>query len=121
MRRDAAFKTSLWADDDIVDGDVDQLDEESDEAHDGESDGGGDSDLLELCKKLKNWQFRRYFQKCRKITFLVGFGAPLDQSDGVFGELLQRFNGLDDLIHDFLDFLGVEFGWNELDNCTWKF
>ena len=51
MRRDAAFKTILWADDDIVDGDVDQLDEESDEAHDGESDGGGDSDLLELCKK----------------------------------------------------------------------
>ena len=61
MRRDAAFKTSLWADDDIVDGDVDQLDEESDEAHDGESDGGGDSDFLELCKKIRNWQFRRYF------------------------------------------------------------
>ena len=38
----------LRADDDVVDGDVDQLDEEPDEAHDGEADGGGDRDLLEL-------------------------------------------------------------------------
>ncbi len=39
----------LWAHDDVVDGDVDELDKESDEAHDGEADGGGDRDLLELC------------------------------------------------------------------------
>ena len=33
------------------------------------------------------------------FTFLVGFGAPLDQPNGVFSELLQRFDGLNDLIH----------------------
>ena len=41
----------LRADDDVVDGDVDQLDEEPDEAHDGEADGSGDRDLLELWKR----------------------------------------------------------------------
>ena len=36
------------SDDDVVDGDVDELDEEADEAHDPEPDGGGDGDLGEL-------------------------------------------------------------------------
>jgi hypothetical protein len=40
----------LCADDDVVDGDVDELDEEADEAHNGEADGCGDGDLLELWK-----------------------------------------------------------------------
>ena len=40
----------LCADDDVVDGDVNQLDEEPDEAHDGETDGSGDRDLLEFWK-----------------------------------------------------------------------
>ena len=43
----------LRADDDVVDGDVDQLDEEADETHDAEADRGGDGDLLELCKEQK--------------------------------------------------------------------
>ena len=34
--------------DDVVDGNVDELDEEADEAHDGKANGGGESDLLEL-------------------------------------------------------------------------
>ena len=38
----------LGSDDDVVDGDVNQLDEEPDEAHDGETDGSGDRDLLEF-------------------------------------------------------------------------
>ena len=38
----------LCADNDVVDGNVDELDEESDESHDAEPDGGGDSNLLEL-------------------------------------------------------------------------
>ena len=38
----------LRAHDDVVDGDVDELDEEADEAHDAETDGGGDGDLLEF-------------------------------------------------------------------------
>jgi hypothetical protein len=33
---------------DVVDWDMDELDKESDESHDGEADGGGDGDLLEL-------------------------------------------------------------------------
>jgi hypothetical protein len=41
----------LRSDDDVVDGDVDELDEEADEAHDGEPDGSGDGDLLELWKR----------------------------------------------------------------------
>lgn len=35
----------LGADNDVVDGNVDQLDEEADEAHDGEPDCCGDRDL----------------------------------------------------------------------------
>jgi hypothetical protein len=38
----------LRADNNVVDGDVDQFDEEADEAHDGEADGCGDRNLLEL-------------------------------------------------------------------------
>ena len=45
----------LWPDDDVVDGDVDELDKEADEAHDGEADGGRDGDLLELWKEGKDW------------------------------------------------------------------
>ena len=40
----------LWPHDDVVDGDVDELDEESNEAHYREADGGGNSNLLELWK-----------------------------------------------------------------------
>lgn len=71
--------TTLRADDDVVDGNVDQFDKEADEAHDGESNSGSNSNLLEF--------------------FLVGLGAPLDQPDGILGELLHRFDGLNDLIH----------------------
>lgn len=45
------FSTSeflLVSDNDVVDWDVDEFYEEADEAHDAESDGGGDGDLLEL-------------------------------------------------------------------------
>jgi len=38
----------LCAYNDVVDGNVDELDEESDESHDAEPDGGGDSNLLKL-------------------------------------------------------------------------
>ena len=33
---------------DIVDGDVNELDKESDKSHDGEADSGGNGNLLEL-------------------------------------------------------------------------
>lgn len=38
-------------------------------------------------------------KKSAVFTFLVGLGAPLDQPDGILGELLHRFDGLNDLIH----------------------
>ena len=33
------------------------------------------------------------------VTFSVGFGAPLDEPDGVLGELLHGLDELNDLIH----------------------
>ena len=42
---------SLRSDNDVVDGNVDEFDEKSDESHDGKSDGGCNSDLLEFWKK----------------------------------------------------------------------
>ena len=44
--------TTLRADDDVVDGNVDQFDKEADESHDSETDSGGNGDLLELCNYL---------------------------------------------------------------------
>jgi len=38
----------LWSYNDVVDGNVYKLDKESDEAHDAETDGRGNSNLLEL-------------------------------------------------------------------------
>lgn len=58
-----------------------QFYEESNEAHDAESDGSSDSDLLEL--------------------FPVRLCASPDQSDGVLSELLARLDELSDLIHYF--------------------
>ena len=45
------LKRCLRSHNDVVDGDVNELDEEADEAHDRESDGGGHGDLLEFCKR----------------------------------------------------------------------
>ena len=71
----------LCSDNDIVDGDVDELDEESDESHQREANGCGDGDLLELLP--------------------VGLGASLDQSDGVLAELFEGLELSGDLVHDF--------------------
>ena len=35
-------------------------------------------------------------------TFAVGFGAALNQPDGILGKLATRFNESSDLIHFFL-------------------
>lgn len=77
---------------------MDEFDKEPNEAHDGESNSGGNGNLLELWKKsfLEFAGFPNYIWKC---TFFVGFGAPLDETNGVFGKLPQGFNGLSDLIH----------------------
>merc|ERR1719508_659004 len=44
---------TLASHDDVIDGDVDELHEEPDEAHDGETDGGGHGDLLELSQIIE--------------------------------------------------------------------
>ena len=75
----AGVKRTLRADDDVVDGNVDELDEETNEAHDGESDGGGHRDLL--------------------VLLPVGFGAALHQPDRVLGELTQRIHVQIHLVH----------------------
>ena len=58
---------------------MDELDEEADEAHDGESNRSCQCNLLEF--------------------FSVWLGAPLHQSDGVLGELSHGLYCGDDLIH----------------------
>ena len=63
----------------IVDGDVDELDKEADEAHDAKADSSGDGNLGELLP--------------------VGLGAPLHQPDRVLGKLLQGFSCGSDLVH----------------------
>lgn len=64
---------------DVVDGDVDELDEEANEAHDAETDGGGERDLLEFLS--------------------VGLGALLDESIRVLEELLAWLDDFVDLVH----------------------
>lgn len=44
-------KKECFIHNDVVDRDVDELDEEANESHDGEADGGGESDLLKLFVK----------------------------------------------------------------------
>ncbi len=44
---------ALRANNDVIDGNVDEFDEESNKAHDGKSNCGSNSDLLELCKQRK--------------------------------------------------------------------
>ena len=67
------------ADDDVVDGDVNEFDEEADEPHDAEADGRRDGDLRELLP--------------------VRLRASLHQSDRVLGELLARLQLLHQDIH----------------------
>ena len=64
---------------DVVDGYMNELDEEPDEAHDGEADCSGQRDFLEL--------------------FSVRLRAPLHQPDRVLGELLGRHHECCNLIH----------------------
>lgn len=73
------LKASLRADNDVVDGNVYQLDEETNESHDAEANGSGNSDLLEL--------------------LAVGLGAALDQADGVLGEEASRFSEFNNFVH----------------------
>ena len=69
----------VLSDNDIVDGDVDELDEESDESHQREANGCGDGDLLELLP--------------------VGLGASLHQTHRVLAELSEGLQLSCDLVH----------------------
>merc|ERR1712137_989551 len=74
-----SLSSFLRSHNDVVDGNVDELDEEADESHDGEADGGGHGNLLEL--------------------FPVWLCAFLYETDGILGELPGRVNQLHNLIH----------------------
>jgi len=67
------------ADDDVVDGDMNEFDEEADEAHDGEANGGGHGDLDELLP--------------------VGLGASFDQTHRILGEIPHRLQLQQEGIH----------------------
>ena len=71
---------TLCSDNDVVDGDVDELDKKPDEAHQSKPDGRGDGNLLELLP--------------------VGLGASLDKSDRVLAELFEGLQLSSDLVHD---------------------
>ena len=73
----------LIVDDDVVDRYVDQFDEETDETHDREADGGGHCDLLEL--------------------LLVRLRASFHQTNGVFSELFDWLGEQQNLLHFDID------------------
>lgn len=58
---------------------MDELNEETDEAHNTETNSGGNSNLLEF--------------------FTIGFGATFYQTDGVLGESATRFTEFNNFIH----------------------
>jgi hypothetical protein len=61
-------KCASATDDDVVDRDVNELHEEADEAHDRETDGGRDRDLLVLCK-TSDWNCSEF----PRLPFRSGF------------------------------------------------
>lgn len=61
----------LWTDNDIIDGNMNEFDEESNETHDAEADGCGNSNLLEFTS--------------------VRFRATLHQTQWVLGEQAAWF------------------------------
>ena len=69
----------LTSNDDVVDGNVNQFDEETNETHDAESDSSCSSNLLKL--------------------FAIRFGASFDKSTRIFVELLGRLRKSKNLIH----------------------
>lgn len=64
---------------DVIDRNVNELDDEANKSHDGEPDGCGHCNLLEL--------------------LAVGLCAPLDEAGRVLAELLRRLHDLHHLIH----------------------
>jgi hypothetical protein len=72
--------TSLISHENVIDGNVNQLDKETDETHDEKSSGGGLGDRGEL--------------------FAVGLGALLDQMHRVLGKLPKGLN--EHLVESFL-------------------
>lgn len=97
------------AEQDVVDGDVDELDEEADEAHDQEPHARGIGYPGKLYTKFRVGQWmcgeevreRRGERGVREdddgkasggLTFSVRLGALLDQVRGVLGKFLQRLD-----------------------------
>ena len=74
----------LCSNNDVVDGNMDELNEESNESHESKSDGCCNRNLLELLP--------------------VRLGAPLDQPDRVLAELSEGLQLLSDLVHGLLDY-----------------
>jgi len=95
------------ADDDVVDGDEDELDEEADEPHDEEPDHRPRRHLGELCvpnqhqiwRKRKTNRIRTSRRESLVLTLAVGLVAALDEADAVFGELAEGVHHGVDGVH----------------------
>ena len=91
----------LGPDNDVVDGDVDELDKEPDEPHEAKPYGCGDGDLRKFFPVRLGINIALFMNLC-SVNPPVGLGAPLHQSDGVLAELLQRLDLLGNLVHGLL-------------------
>lgn len=89
---------------------MNEFDEESNESHQSETDGGSESNLLEFynrqkfCKNKKSsnsWVFQNSF--CQQ-TFSVWLGALLDKAIWVLHELFAWLDVLVDGVHVFACF-----------------
>lgn len=85
------MRSFLWTDNDIVDWNVDEFDEETDEAHDAESNSGSNSNLLEFTA--------------------IWFCAPFHQTNGIFGEQTAGLTEANKLIH-FFDTMWIDEKFN---------
>ena len=80
---------------------MDQLHEESDETHQGESDGCSNSNFLEFFPEIN--VVLKYCHKLTKQVLLmsqpVRLGASLHQPDGILSKLSHWLHCLGDLVH----------------------
>ena len=76
---------------------MDQLHKESNESHESKANCSGHRNLLELLPVMLVSVLSSCLEVC--LSLPVRLGAPLDQSDGVLPELLDRLNRLSYLIH----------------------
>lgn len=100
----------IYLHNDVIDGNVNQFDEESNEAHYTKANSSGDRNLLKFCRKRKTKQMSLKINLsiiptfvCKSSsmlhTFAIRLGASFDKTHAVFGELPAGLDEHLDLIH----------------------